>query len=311
MVTTYDPAGSAIHLSRAVDRCSPHECRLVTTKACSPFEFEADIHVPDLTGFDELEEILKEADLFHFHLDADEHLSFGPFAIADFLRGQAIVHHHHGEPSFRDRPGDVSARELALKRRALVSTPELLTLYPEATWIPNALPLTDPDFQPVYDERDRGSLVIGHAPSCRKSSRTKDLEWCVNNLRNRSKRIRSRIIEQTPHHEYLQLMGACDLSFDHMGPSYSFASLETMSMGIPTIAGLDTWTLNQIQSFTGSEQNPWVIARDRSELIQRIETLACDASLREAIGRKSRDWLLSYWNETRIASALSLFYEDL
>jgi hypothetical protein len=191
-----------------------------------------------------------------------------------------------------------------------VSTPELLSLYPEATWIPNALPLTDPDLQPTYEERDRGSLVVGHAPRRRESSHTKDLEWCVSQLRSRFMRIRSRIIEETAYQECLQLIGACDVFFDRMGPSYGSTSLEAMSMGIPTIAGLDTWTLKQIQSFTGSRQTPWLIARDRSELIQRIEELVCDARLRETIGRKSRDWLLCYWNETRIASALSLFYED-
>ena len=78
MVTVNDPAGTAISFMHAINRHTEHRCRLITTEIRYNFMFEKDLHLPWLKEFGEVEQVLRQADLFHFHMGADEDLHLGP-----------------------------------------------------------------------------------------------------------------------------------------------------------------------------------------------------------------------------------------
>jgi glycosyltransferase involved in cell wall biosynthesis len=310
MVAVNDPAGTAISFARALNACTPHRCRVVTLEIRYNFLFEKDLHMPWLKEYGELEQVLRDADLFHFHMTADEDLPLGPFRVRDFLRGRPVVHHHHGEPPFRADPRRFAEREISLGRRAIVSTPDLLRGYPEAAWIPNPVPINDPDYRPHNGNGRNGSIVVGHSPTRTDLKNTAEFRAVMARIARRDPRVRARIIENTRHRDCLRLKRECDVFFDHMQGYFGVSSLESLSQGVPTIAGLDEWNLDQVRRFAGGGDAPWVIARDAESLERRVADLAGDPALRGSIGKASRRWMERCWTEERIAARLSAFYGE-
>jgi len=314
MLTENDPAGVGVLFARAVNGLTGHSCRLVTTQTRYTHGFDKDLHIPwlDQTGLDEVEELLRESDVFHFHLLADEDYSFGPFRARDFMRGKRIVHHHHGHPDFRANPEKYRAKYRARKRdKLLVSTPDLLLMLPEARWIPNLVPIMDPLYTPAK-KNGNGCLRVAHSPTRKELKNTDELIRTVEKLNAGSPRTRVELDMQDdiPHRECLERKRRCHALFDHMQGYYGVSSLEGLSQGLPTIAGLDDWNSSRIRDFFGCDDLPWLAARNSSELEQVLLGLARDPAKREEAGRKSRVFMEKYWNEENIVSRLIDFYEN-
>ncbi len=308
-VTTNDPAGTAINFTRALNRHTGHCCRLITTEIRYNFMFEKDLHVPWLKEYGELEQVLLDADLFHFHMGADEDLPLGPFRVRDYLRGQPVVHHHHGEPPFRENPRQFAEKEIRLGRKAVVSTPDLLRGYPEATWVPNPVPLQHEDYRPKAQYNGRSGLILGHSPTRKELKNTSEFLRVVELLQNADSRVQGRVIENTPHRECLALKRDCDIFFDHMQGYYGVSSLEALSMGVPTVAGIDPWNRECIRKFTGQDSLPWIVARTPGELEEQFRRLLSSTPLRSRIGKSGRQWMERYWGEARITEELCRVYE--
>ena len=309
MVSTNDPAGTAISFMHAINRHTEHQCRLITTEIRYNFMFEKDLHLPWLKEFGEVEQVLRQADLFHFHMGADEDLPLGPFRVRDFLKDQPVIHHHHGEPAFRENPRRFADREKELGRKGIVSTPDLLRGYPEATWIPNIVPMNTDPYLPKKSVKSGDTIVVGHSPTKKELKNTAEFRCVMERISERKGEVTSRIIENTPHLECLSLKRDCDIFFDHMQGYFGVSSLEALSQGVPTIAGLDEWNIDHLRDFAGRDDLPWVIARDESELEGVVEDLISSSTLRMRIGNQSRRWMEECWGEGPIAEKLGQVYE--
>jgi len=314
MIAINDPAGTAISFTKAINRYTKHSCRLITTATRYNFDFEKDLHVPDFEGpeFDEVVQILREADIIHFHTLADELLPLGPLSIKDYLSGKKILHHHHGHPDFRANPEKYRDKYRRLNRKVLVSTPDLLRLIPEATWQPNLVPVKDSLYtpQPLSDD---GQIRIGHSPTRKELKNTDDLVEAVEGLQRKADlpSIELDIIENCKHVDCLKRKNRCHIIFDHMQGYYGVSSLESLSQGKPVIAGLDEWNKQCILEFTNGAELPWVIARNRGELEEVLLSLIIDPALRKAIGAYSRKFMETSWSEQRVVSRLVDIYNAL
>lgn len=309
MITTNDPAGMGIAFTRAINAYSPHSCRLVTTKKKYNFEYPSDLHVPDLAGrYDELEAVLRSADIFHFHTFSDEETPLGPFRARDFIEGKAVVYHQHGEP-LRSRPDYYRWRYR--RQTVLVSTPDLLRLLPTATWIPNLVPVDDPLYQPLRD-RPNGQVRIGQSPTKTEIKDTALLLAVYADLKGRfNGHLALDIIRDTPHAECLERKRRCHVFFDHMQGYYGVSSLEAMSQGVPTIAGLDAWTRKHVEAFAGTSDLPWLVARSRRELGTHLSGLAADGGLRAERGVAARRFMVERWHPRRVVERLTQVYAGL
>ncbi|MBI4243273.1 MAG: glycosyltransferase family 1 protein [Planctomycetes bacterium] len=303
MITTNDPAGSAFNLLQAVNANSDHTCRLITTETRYNFFFRKDIHIPLLSDYSEIEFLLKNADVFHFHMIADENMTLGPFRIKEYINNKIIIHHHHGEPPFRENPSLFRVKELALNRTAIVSTPDLQLLYPEATWLPNAVPLNDILYLPALPlHNDQEKFVITHSPTRRYLKNTDEFIETVNMLKIEGYPVAYKIIEKTPHEICLRTKRTSDIFFDHIQGYYGISSLEALSQGVACIAGLSDHTLRLIKEFTKTDEHPWVIAKNKVELRSRIIELLTDRKKLAHYKEVSRKWMLKYWNESKVAA---------
>ena len=313
MIAINDPAGTAINFTKAINKYTEHTCRLITTATKYNFEFETDIHLPAIRDdeFDEIEELLKNADIIHFHTLADEHLPLGPVDIKNFLKDKKIVHHHHGHPDFRSNPGKYREKYRKLRRKVLVSTPDLLKLLPESIWQPNLVPVNDPLYMPV--DLEICPVRIGQSPTRKDLKNTEELIYVVNKLMAKSElpSIKLEIIENCRHIECLIRKKQCHIIFDHIQGYYGVSSLEALSQGKSVIAGLDEWNIRCIKEFVNGASLPWVIARDVFDLEERLKELILDKDLRDRIGKYARKFMEEFWSESCVIQKLINFYETL
>lgn len=312
MITANDPAGTGIAFTNAINRHTEHACRLITTTIRYNFGFEKDLHVPDLDeeGFGEMFELLQKADILHFHLLADENTELGPVRAKEFITGKAILHHHHGHPDFRSHPDKYREKYHHLKRKSLVSTPDLLKLLPEAVWQPNLVPINAPDYLPRSIET-KNRVRVCQAPTRKDLKNTAEFEVIMASLERKYGNVEGVIIENTRHEECLRIKQACDIHFDHMQGYYGVSSLESLSQGRPVIAGLDEWNRKNIRDFFGTEDLPWIPARNTIELNAVLVKLIENRALRETKGKESRKFMEVFWNERTIVDDLIDFYERL
>lgn len=312
MISENDPAGVAITFTKALNRYTEHRCRLVTCATRYNFDFEKDLHVPDLTdeGFDELRYTLAGADIFHFHILADENLTLGPLRVQDFVLGKAILHHHHGHPHFRANPGIYRDKYRKLRRKVLVSTPDLLKLLPEARWQPNPVPVNAPRYLPADAPRD-GKVRVCQSPTRKEIKDTNLLLSAVSSLRKNHPELEAVIVENKPHAECLRIKQGCDIHFDHMQGYFGVSSLEGLSQGKPVIAGLDDWNLFHIKELTGWDDTAWIIARNESQLTGALKGLVADPSFREEKGRRSRRFMECCWSDRLVVRLLVQSYDSL
>lgn len=308
MITTNDPAGVGINFKNAMNKYTSHSARLVTNEIRYNFMYEKDIHIPAIGDFSELKHLLISSDLFHFHMGADENMALGPFKVGDFLDNKKIVHHHHGEPKFRENPRYFAEKEIALGRRAIVATPDLWRFYPEAAWIPNPVPINDERYTPL---EKKSRLRVSHSPTKKEIKNTESFVRVTRELCSSFDNLEPIVIENTPHTECLSIKRESSVFFDHMQGYYGVSSLEALSQGVPTIAGIDSWNEYCIKQFTRCDRLPWVIAENEDELRFRLSELLSDDDLRYKTGSESRQWMEKYWTEEKIANKLAEFYESL
>ncbi len=312
MITENDPAGMGIAFSNAINRYSEHTCRLITTTTRYNFGTEKDLHVPvlDEEGFGEISELLQKADVLHFHLLADENTELGPIRAKEFIAGKAILHHHHGHPDFRSHPDKYREKYHRLKRKALVSTPDLLKLLPEAVWQPNLVPINASNYLPGPIET-KNMVRVCQAPTRKDLKNTTEFEVVMASLERKYGNVEGIVIANTRHEECLKIKQTCDIHFDHMQGYYGVSSLESLSQGKPVIAGLDEWNIKYIKEFSGCENVPWVIARNRDELEDRLEELIGNGGLRNRLGVASRRFMERYWTEQHVLKILMETYITL
>lgn len=311
MIAINDPAGTAIEFTKAINRYTPHRCRLITKEIRYNFMFAKDLHLPwlDADGLEEVQALLRNSDVFHFHMTADEFIELGPFRPADYLRGKIVVHHHHGHPDFRGNPEKYRRKYKERgRRRILVSTPDLLKLLPEANWQPNLVPLDETLYQPL-DVDDSGLLRICQAPTRKELKNSAEFIKVTQKLSRHYPEIETVCIEGTKHAECLRIKQTCHIHFDHMQGYFGVSSLESLSQGKPVIAGLDDWNIRHIKAFTGADELPWRIARSADELENELCALIDEPAVRVEAGKASRGFMEENWTPRQVTALLMKVYQ--
>ncbi|WP_319582439.1 Hpt domain-containing protein [uncultured Pseudodesulfovibrio sp.] len=315
MLAINDPAGTAIQFCKALNRYTAHSARLVTLETRYTHGWEKDLHVPDLgpDGMEEIAILMREADVFHFHMTCDENQPFGPLKPADYIKGKTVVHHHHGHHDFRSDPESFRAKYRKLGRtNLLVSTPDLLKLLPEARWQPNLVPIDDPLLKPMWGRYDDpGQLKVCHSPTRKDLKNTDEFLAAVKYVNRRNVYLSVDMIDDAPNHECLARKRRCHALFDHMQGYYGVSSLEGLSQGLAVIAALDEWNRARIGEFAGTDDLPWLTATNQDELADLLLRLALDREYCEQTGEAGRSFMEACWSDRRIASDLATYYESL
>ncbi|MFZ5764270.1 MAG: glycosyltransferase [Thermodesulfobacteriota bacterium] len=314
MITANDPAGMGIAFTNAINRYSEHRCRLITSQDRYGIDFGKDIHLPDIhdDDFGEVEQLLKNADIIHFHMLSDENAHLGPLVIRDFTSGKKILHHHHGHPDYLINAAAYNKKYRSLNRKVIVSTPDLLQIAENATWVPNLVPINDTHYLPRFeDSLPTAPIKICQAPTRKFDKHTEVFRRVFQQLHRKYPHLEQVILERMNHLDCLNAKKSCHVVFDHMRGWFGISSLESLSQGKPVIAGLDDWNIKCIREFTGTDLLPWQVARDEKGLYSVLRTLIADRELRLEVGRKSREFMEQHWTEQRALRVLFAVYAAL
>lgn len=340
-ITTTDPAGSVYNFARATNTHTPHRARVFTNMRIEAFAFPADVHDIFDTG-DELEALLEESDVFHFHkvIEDDMEIEFElenmginkHFSVKEYLningKKKKVVYHVHGHTSERNFPKERAAVYADKNGFVLASTPDLEQMYrefyPNVHYFPNCVPINDMRYLPRASDKmlpwgkmENGEMfmtyILAQAPT---DVILKDVVMIKDLIEKLGAELPIRYVQiwKASQEEALRHKRNAHIVFDHIQGYYGLSSLEGLSMGKPVIAGLNDYCIEAICKFFnigGPGALPWQVARNAEEVEKQIRFILSDDGVRRAIGTASREFMENVWSDKIIAERLIGVYESL
>lgn len=335
-VSSTDPAGSMLNFVNAINRHTPHRSRAITTMRIPAYNFGQDIG-PIMDAGGEIEALLEKADVIHLHKVAmdfrievtlPKNRLKKEFVVGDYIKKhrKKVVCHIHGHPYERENVKENGERLKALGYHVLTSTPDLEAMYrpilgDQVRYFPNCVPIHDVTYLPRATDAKLQCLVNG-APEERLMVFQSPTNTVLKNV-STVKEVVEKLGATLPlmfvyawemeHETALRHKRNSHIVFDHMEGYYGLSSLEALSMGKPTIAGLSDYTIERICAFFGcsAAEVPWWIARNRDQLEMCIKDLALNDDVRAEAGARSRGFMEKFWSDANVGQRLAAIYTAL
>ena len=178
-----------------------------------------------------------------------------------------------------------------------------LSLYPGLRF--SFLPFEYEDYH-VREEENR-KLRICHAPRSR-ALKGSDMIIEVCRQMERKHDVELVLIEGKPHEEAIRIKATCDIAIDQVGDrggtGYGVNSLETLSMGIPTLTSFTP----EFEAFLPDHPFITVTAAD---LAERLEEVILSPDLRRSKGVEGRRFVEEYHSPEKIVGSIYAIYREL
>jgi hypothetical protein len=156
-------------------------------------------------------------------------------------------------------------------------------------------------------EKENENLRICHAPRNRLLKGTaRIIETCREMERKHG--VELVLIEGKPHEEALRLKMTCDIAIDQIGDKggtgYGVNSLETLSMGIPTLTSFTP----EFEAFLSD--HPFITVNPVT-LPLKLEQMIQDPELRRRKGIEGRRFVEKYHDVTKVIESIYAMYREL
>jgi ubiquinone/menaquinone biosynthesis C-methylase UbiE len=272
---------------------------------------------------EEAVELLRKSDIVHMHHFFE--LDRNPFGIrlsrecsrARFIR------------QFHTHPLTIARGDVGLAARIVNSEiPQLVIaqyherLYPRARLVPNIVPLANELYKPLprngFEPRlffaptvDNSARNIKDNASRWETKGAPETEALLNKVVESCGIGRVIVRRNIPHEQCLREKQTSDIAIDELiTGSYHLSSLESLSQGLPTFAYLDSRTLDTLAKLTETHNRPWLNFR-LEEAEKPLCELINDAKLRLELGAYSREWMETYYNDSKMVGHYVRAYKDL
>jgi hypothetical protein len=298
---SWDPLSAAPYRLVSVQRLCGLDARLISEDRS--YGNRSYPHDALMTGDPDLiAHLLTEADVVHYHnwWREGELFKHHPWAW-ELVRGKPSVIQFHSPraPWYEEQ-----LREPSLVK--LVVAQFHVRQYPECTPVPNAVPIDDPLHRPLGVEND--PPVVAYTPPICDGEGWYDKGY-PQTLAVLERGFRHRVITDAPWEQVMRLRQGCDIAIDEVVTgSYHMCSLESLSQGLATIAGLDEETVDALERVTGTREHPWIVARPET-LERELTKLVEDAGYRQAKRREARAWMERYWSPQALTARYLEAYE--
>ncbi len=167
------------------------------------------------------------------------------------------------------------------------------------------LPFEVGAYEPRKTENKR--LRICHAPRNRLFKGTARIIQICKDMERRHG-IEFVLIEGRPHREAIEIKQTCDIAIDQIGDiggtGYGVNSLETLSMGIPTLTSFTP----EFEAFL--PDHPFIVVNAES-LPEKLETVILDRDLRRRKGAEGRRFVESYHGAEKVVRSIYALYREL
>lgn len=178
-----------------------------------------------------------------------------------------------------------------------------LALHPNLRF--SFLPFETGAFEVRQKENDR--LRICHAPRNRLFKGTERIIEVCREMEDRHG-VELVLIEGKTHAEALRLKMTCDIAIDQIGDKggtgYGVNSLETLSMGIPTLTSFTS----EFSSFLAD--HPFIVV-GHDDLGEKLEQVILDGDLRRRKGREGREFVEKYHEAGKVVKSIYAMYAEL
>lgn len=314
-ITENPIAGAPINLSNALNKYQSDKIRsrhIAQSDRNENRVFDSDIIVDqEKEGF--LRDILEQADIIHLHnFYQNQHLFRKHPKLWDVVMKKKRVWQAHTQRdiswmSMEDGLNDKRAKHLVIGQYHP-------RMYPECEVVPNVIDIFEQALMPDWSVKNEIPRVV-YSPSrirC-KGWDNKGYDETIPVLQRLvdDRRITAEIIFNVTHNECLSKRRRADISIDEIVTgSYHLVSLESLSAGLVTIAGLDTIQIATLEHLTGSRELPWVIAGPKT-LEEKIRCLVSDPEYVMGARARSRAWMEKYWNPKVTTEKFIKIYESL
>jgi hypothetical protein len=270
----------------------------------------------------------------HFHEDSarvypcDVLIDEPESTLRPLLEGADIIHYHHhqlgGMLASQPWAWDVIKNKPSLVQFHVAREPEMETIlsnpavvklvvaqyqvrqFPECIPVQNAIPIDDELHRPL-SVRNQPPIVAFTPPYCHATG------WgdkgCAETKRILQAGFQHRIVMSRPWNEAMAIRQQCDIAIDEVVTgSYHMCSLEALSQGLATVAGLDALTVDALEQVTGTRSHPWIVARFDT-LRERLAELVADADYLQAKRAEARDYMDRYWHPEALVARFREIYE--
>lgn len=157
----------------------------------------------------------------------------------------------------------------------------------------------------IYNSGYKEKIRIIHSPTQRIIKGTPEILAAIETVK-KSRDIEFVLAENMPREELLKLKQTCHIAIDQIGnrggTGYGINSLESLSLGLPTITdmncGMDTWL----------PENPFIVA-NKETLAEKLTGLIDDESYRLAKRAESRKWVDKYHSYSSVFEKLTEYYK--
>ena len=312
-------AGAPIRIANALNAYTDYKIRVINL---NPSHYGDRVFPEDLSWQKDKEEcieLIKSADILHFHHFFDVESENNPFGInfRKFAPKAKIVRHFHT---------DLNQLSFWINIPASVITgdpyPKLvIPHYPERTFldafvVPNIIPINDDILLPkdvnnnplkvFYSASSLGSMWITRWNTKGYPEILKKFE----NLKKKNKFDFS-VVTNTPYTECQKIKQESDIVIgDITSGSYHLTDLESLSMGKPTFTYLDSRIQLTLTTLLGCTDLPFVNTRIEEIDLPFLELLR-NKELQREVGKFSRHWIEKYYNEQKLVKFYEEAYEKL
>jgi len=183
----------------------------------------------------------------------------------------------------------------------------------ECEVIPNIVPIDDEEYRPLGIVNTPPRVVYTPSriglPGWDNKGYNETYSTLVKLVKER--KITANIVYNKTHSECMRIRQLADISIDEIVTgSYHLCSLESLSQGLATIAGLDAIQVKTLLDFTGASWLPWVIATPNT-LEGSVRNLISNPDELKSIRDRSRLWMETYWHPKQHVERFLRIYENL
>lgn len=253
-----------------------------------------------------IRKVIEDTDIFMFHpvICGGEHLDgiikdgvdsqICGIDWSKYTKGKKVYAFINGSNNLRKNY--LKYREILPKlyEKVFVSTPDLLELFPFATYIPAPLCCLKGDKEElIYKNK---MLSIYHFPTDPSVKNTKEFEEVCRSIGPKYPLFNHKIIQKFPNKEVLEIKRSIRLCFDHMQGYYGVNSLEAAQVGCVPLVGVTKDNLRIFKDYVGSDDHPFQIVRNEEELKNHIIYYLNHPDELEKDSKFCIQWMKKYWD---------------
>lgn len=314
-ITENPIAGAPINLSKALNKYQGDKVSSVHIAQSDRNEnriFDSDIII-DQVSEHFLRHTLEQADIIHLHnFYQNQHLFRKHPMLWDIVMRKKRVWQCHSQRStswvkLTDALEDKKMKHLVIGQYHPRE-------WPECEVVPNVIDIWAPELMPDWTVKNDIPRVV-FSPSRINCPGWDDKSYAevkpvLQQLVDENK-ITAEIIYDKPFAECLARRRKADIGIDEIKTgSFHLTSLECLSSGLVTVAGLDEIQVKTLKDLTGSNNLPWLVARPEN-LKEKIESVCQDVIRLRKLRENSRLWMEQFWEPKLLTRKFVTIYEGL